>query len=235
MNKTKIKLFLDSVIKEDIEKYSWLIQGVTTTPTFFSREGISYDSFIKYFRTTYPNLEIHIEALGVTPKETENEVEKITNSDWYDCEKVVLKIPISFDNLKIIKKYTEKKVKFNTHLIFNPNQASLAALAGTCYVCPLVGRYAENMSNTFGKNLHGGEGDYGKELVTEVKNIVQAIGNFNKTLVMGSSIRTPGDYYNCVMGGADVVTVPTKVLDMMFNHSMTTEGIAIFLKDMGLV
>ena len=70
---TNIKsgLFLDTVIFNEIRKYSWLIAGVTTTPTFFKRENINYDHFVSKFRKVFPKLELHIEVLGPTHKETE--------------------------------------------------------------------------------------------------------------------------------------------------------------------
>jgi len=141
----KTKLFLDSVIIDEIREFSWLVSGVTTTPTFFKRKNIDYNAFISSFRTEFPNLELHIEALGPTPKETENCLLETINQKWFDSEKVVIKIPADFDNLKIVSKYSKKGIKFNTHLIFNPCQAFLAAIVGTTYVCPLVGRYVDNI------------------------------------------------------------------------------------------
>src|SRR5436190_1477948 len=84
---SRIQLFLDSVIFSEIEKYAWLIKGITTTPTFFKSDNVDYDKFITELRSEYPNLELHIEALGPTIKETEEEIKKILKQPWYDQEK----------------------------------------------------------------------------------------------------------------------------------------------------
>ena len=228
------KIFLDTVSLQDVEKYKWLISGVTTTPTFFVREGVNYNNFISNFREIYPYLELHIEALGIDSESTIKEIEKIINSDWFDSTKVVLKIPISFDNLKIVKHYSEKEIRFNTHLVFTPNQATLAALVNSSYVCPLIGRYADNFSQYFGKNMHGGDSDLSRTLINEIKEVLLII-RADKTKIMGSSIRTAGDFYNAAIAGADVITAPPKVIDELFNHPMTSDGINIFLKDMRLI
>jgi len=225
-------IFLDSVIFEEIERFSWIIKGVTTTPTFFKRENIDYLKFIKEFRNKYPELELHIEALGKTKEDTISEIKNTIKSEWFDKDKVVLKVPVSEDNLQIVNTFSKEGVRFNTHLVFTPNQASLASLVNSYYVCPLIGRYADNYSKVYGKNLHGGNADHSLSLLKDIRDVLDQNGS--DTRVMGSSIRTAGDYFNALIGGADVVTVPTKILEELFNHPMTEDGINIFLKDMGL-
>jgi len=227
----KTKLFLDSVVIEEIRKYSWLVSGVTTTPTFFKREKIDYNAFISSFRTEFPQHEIHIEALGPTPKETENCLLETINQNWFDPEKVVIKIPVGVDNLKIVSKYSKKGIKFNTHLIFSTCQAFLAATAGTTYLCPLVGRYVDNIEE---QNKEKDEDRIiGKKLLTDIVNTMSN-DSLSKTIkVMASSIRTMKDFENSISARADVITVPTKILDSSFNHEYTDEGVKIFLNDMG--
>ena len=233
MKNKRIDILLDSVIMSEIEKYSWIIKGVTTTPTFFKREGIDYNEFIENFRSTYPNLEIHVEALGPNVEETENEIKKIINQKWFDKDKVVLKIPVSFENLRLVQKYSKEGIRFNVHLVFTANQASVATMVSADYVCPLVGRYADTMSNKNGKNLHGGNNCVGAELIREVLTAIENVRPEASTKVMASSIRTVGDYHTAIMNRADVVTVPTKVMDVLLNHEMTQQGVDTFLKDMG--
>ncbi len=227
----KTKLFLDSVIIEEIRKYSWLVSGVTTTPTFFKREKIDYNAFISSFRTEFPQLEIHIEALGPTPKETENCLLQITNQNWFDPEKIVIKIPVDFDNLKIVSKYSKKGIKFNTHLIFSTCQAFLAASAGTTYVCPLIGRYVDNVEQQ--NKVKDDDRIIGRKLLTDIINTMSNDSLSKTVKVMASSIRTLKDFQNSISAGADVITAPTKILDASFNHEYTDEGVKIFLNDMG--
>lgn len=233
-NNKKTILFLDSVIYDEIIKYSWLISGVTTTPTFFNRDKVNFDEFATRLRNDYPNLELHVEALGINPIETEKQLLNILKKPWFDIDKVIIKIPVSFDNLKIISKYSEKGVKFNTHLVFTTCQTYLSVIAGTTYVCPLIGRYADNMSKLFGKNLHGGDNDIAQQLLTETIEVVDKSHSNKKVRVMASSIRSVGDFCNAVMAGADVVTVPTKVLEDSIRNEYTDQGILTLLESMNV-
>lgn len=225
-------LFLDTVINKDIRKFSWLIFGVTTTPTFFKKRNIDYDTFVENFRKEYPKLELHIETLGPTPKDTEENLLKTINKKWFDSERVVIKIPATFDNLSIISKYTKKDIKFNAHLIFNTCQAYLASISGADYVCPLIGRYADKMARKNGKNLRGGENDVGRTLL---KNVINAVNNQanSSTKVMASSIRTVKDFKNAILSKPDTITVSREILEKSIKHNFTDKGIKTFLSDMG--
>lgn len=229
----KSNLFLDTVVIDEIRKYSWLISGVTTTPTFFKRENINYDTFVSDFREKFSNLELHIEVLGPTPKETEKKLLEIIRKDWFNSEKVVIKIPVDFDNLQIISKYSKKGIKFNTHLVFNTCQAYFAAISGTTYICSLIGRYADNMSRFTIDNLRGGENDVGKKLLTDIIEVVNKYPTNQSIKVMASSIRTVEDLQNSISAGADVVTVSPKILEESIQHEYTKSGTKTFLKDMG--
>lgn len=224
-------LFLDTVINEDIRKLSWLISGVTTTPTFFKRKNIDYDTFVSNFRKKYPDLELHIEALGPTPKETEENLLETINKKWFDSEKVVIKIPVTLDNLSIISKYTKKNIKFNAHLVFNTSQAYLASISGAYYVCPLIGRYADKTTIKNKKNLQGGENDVGKSLLENVINAVSNQTN-SSTKVMASSIRTVKDFKNAILSKPDTITVSREILEKSIKHDFTDSGINTFLSDM---
>src|SRR3989338_7435830 len=230
----KTKLFLDSVIYDEIKKYSWIISGVTTTPTFFNRDKVNFDEFATQLRSDYPDLELHVEALGNNSMETEKELKTILNKPWFSINKVVIKIPVSFDNLKIISKYSENGVKFNTHLVFTPCQAYLAVLAGSIYVCPLVGRYADSVSKLFGKNLHGGDDDITNKILVDIIDAVDKARNGKQVGVMASSIRTIGDFRNAVMAGSDVVTVPAKILEDSIKNEYTDQGISTLLESINV-
>ena len=232
-NDKRTNLFLDSVIYEEICKYSWLVSGVTTTPTFFKRDQVDFNEFGTKFRNEFPGLELHIEALGPTSEETEKQLLDIIKKPWFNFDKVVIKIPVSFENLKIVSKYSQRGVKFNTHLIFNPSQAYLSVLSGTSYVCPLIGRYADNIYALSHKNLRGGENDVGKKLLISIIVAVEKCPKSKPVKVMASSIRTVGDFVNSVSAGADVVTVPTKILESSIENEYTNQGVASLLQNMG--
>jgi transaldolase len=227
---TSTQIFLDSVIIEDIREFSWLISGITTTPTFFAREGIDYKSFISDFVAAFPDLELHTEALGSTTEETKKEIENIISEPWFNKDKIVLKIPISAENMQLVKTYSKAKIRFNTHLIFTPEQAFLAAQAGTDYICPLLGRYANHMvtSTTIGEN----DFDHARSLIESVMNVLEETRLRSSVNVMASSLRTTDNLLAALQAGADAVTIPSFVLREAFNHNLTTDGVKKFLEDM---
>ena len=146
---------------------------------------------------------------------------------------MAIKIPVDFDNLQIISKYSKKGIKFNSHLIFNTSQAYLATISGTTYVCPLIGRYADNMSIIAKDNIRGGNSDVGKKLLMDIIEVVNNYQTNKQVKVMASSIRTVEDFQNSILTGADIVTIPTKILEKSIQHEYTKKGIKTFLKDMG--
>jgi len=231
MNNNYTNLFLDTVDINYIKKYSWLIKGVTTTPTFFKKANVDYETFVENLRIEFPNLELHIEALGSDSESTEKYINELINKTWFDPDRIVLKIPVNIDNLNIIFKYSKTDIKFNAHLIFNASQAYLAALAGATYVCPLIGRYADKVLKNDLNNLRGGENDPGKLLLSTVINVIRNQFN-NSTKVMASSIRTLYDFESSIKEAVDFITISPKNLELFTQHEYTDDGIQKFLEDM---
>jgi len=211
----KMRLFIDTVKREVIEKYAGIkiFSGVTTTPTFFRAEGIT--DINKEIRriSEFINGEIHIEALGNTAQE----IIENARSNARIAPNVVSKIPISQEGLKAVVKLSEEGIKTNVHLIFSLNQALMAGLAGATYVCPLVGRLY----------------DIGHDGLGLIKEIIMGFRNYPeiKSKIMVSSVRTPEHVKIAIMLGADAITIPDYVIELMFNHPLTSKGIEIFEQD----
>lgn len=129
---------------------------------------------------------------------------------------VVVKIPMTAEGLKAIKKLTAEGIKTNTTLVFSPTQALLAAKAGTTYVSPFIGRL-DDISQT-GMDLVG-------QIVTIFKNY-----EFGSRVIV-SSIRHPVHVLEAALIGADVATIPFKVIEQLVHHPLTDIGIEKFLAD----
>jgi len=212
----KMRLFLDSSDLNEIEKFSdlGLISGVTTNPTHLVKYGIKDDlDFVKRVRIINSNLEIHTEAFGLTEKEIVSEVDRIKDGKYVREYNLVYKIPFSLEGLKVIKR---RDIRTNIHLVYSVNQAILAAVAGATYICILVGRGS----------------DVGYNMIKLIEDIKEAYEkNKIPTKIMFSSVRSPKHVERAFRLGVDVVTIPTKVLEKMFDNAMTERGILAFKND----
>ncbi|MEW6619472.1 MAG: transaldolase family protein [bacterium] len=213
-----MKLYIDSANINAIEKYSKMkiFSGVTTTPTFFRREGITdIPGEIKKISQIIPG-EIHIEAMG-------NTAEEIIESAMANMEmgpNVISKIPLHHESIKAVEYLSEKGIKTNVHLLFSLNQAILAALAGATYVCPLVGRIY----------------DIGYDGLKVIEEIITGFKKYPeiKSKVMVSSVRTPEHVRQAFLIGADCITIPPFAIEQMFQHPLTKSGIDKFEEDIML-
>lgn len=216
-----MRIFLDSLDLNLIKKYSdiGILSGVTTNPTFAKRFGMHDDlEMIAKVRKVLGKGEIHIEAFGEISKEI------IQNANYLSTKSadrnLVFKIPFSEEGLKAAKSLVKTGQKTNLHLIYSLNQALLAATVGSTYICPLVGRLD----------------DVGHDALNNIKDIKEAFRvNLEKTLIMASSIRHPQHVLRAYLAGADVITIPSDVLEKMFYHPLTDTGIYTFKDDIELI
>lgn len=212
-----MKIFLDSLDMNLIKKYGemGLLSGVTTNPTFSKRFGMHNDiEMVRKVRETLGEGEIHVEAFGDTKEEIIKNANRLLEKTKDNS--LVFKIPFSEHGVGACRELIEKGIKTNLHLVFSINQAMLAALIKSTYICPLVGRLD----------------DTGHDAMENVKNIKEAFkANSESTLIMISSVRHPQHVLKAYMYGADVVTVPPNVLSQMFYHSLTDEGVHTFKSD----
>lgn len=210
-----MRFFVDTANVEDIKKANdmGIICGVTTNPSLIAKEGRDFAEVIK-------------EITSIVDGPISGEV-KATTTDAEGMIKegreiaaihpnMVVKIPMTVEGLKAVKVLTAEGVKTNVTLVFSAAQALLAARAGATYVSPFLGRL-DDISMP------------GIDLINDITEIFQMHGI--ETEIIAASIRNPIHVIDCAKAGADIATVPYKVLEQMTKHPLTDQGIAKFQAD----
>jgi transaldolase len=209
-----MKFFIDTANPGEIKKaYEMgVIDGVTTNPTLISKENRGFESLIQEICKIIRGLPISLEVLSLEAEGMIGEARKLSKMG----DNIVVKIPMTAEGLKAIKVLVSEKIKTNTTLVFSPTQALLAAKAGTTYVSPFIGRL-DDISQT------------GMELIEQ---IVTIFSNYNfESQVIVASIRHPIHVLEAALIGADVATIPYKVIEQLVKHPLTDIGIERFLED----
>ena len=210
-----MKFFFDTANVEEIRKASdmGVICGVTTNPSLIAKEGRDFEEVIKEITTIVDGpISGEVKATTVDAEGMIKEGREIAAIH----PNMVVKIPMTVDGLKAVKVLTEEGIKTNVTLIFSANQALLAARAGATYVSPFLGRL-DDISHP------------GIELI---QDIVQIFENYCiETEIIAASVRNPIHVTDCALAGADIATVPYKVIEQMTKHPLTDQGIARFQAD----
>jgi TalC/MipB family fructose-6-phosphate aldolase len=210
-----MELFLDSIKYDEVQEAHNLgfLSGLTTTPTFMQREGITdVDSAI--LRLAKMTDILMVEALGISSEETIREAERLL-SLGLNKDKTVFKIPISLEGAKACRVLINKGLKVNLHLVYTIQQAYVAFCAGATYICPLVGRLQ----------------DQGQDALTLVEQCVKAVDRYKyQTKVMFSSVRNVEHVRNAINLGAHACTVPWNVLKQLPQNHFTDLGIRQFVE-----
>jgi transaldolase len=213
-----MKIFIDTADLDEIrELASWgIVDGVTTNPTLVKKSGLSFRDIInEIFKIVDGpiSLEAVSEKADDMIKEAKSLVSKV--SEKYR-KNVTIKIPMTPEGLKAVKKLKKEGIKTNVTLVFSANQALLAAKAGASFVSPFIGRLD----------------DIGQEGMQIIEEIMEIFVNYDiETEIIVASIRHPIHVIEAARLGADIVTVPPAVIRKMVKHSLTDVGIEKFLKD----
>jgi len=208
-----LKIFLDTANIEQIkEANSWgILDGVTTNPTLMAKEGMEFEEIVKEVCEIVDG-PISAEAISTKCDDIVSEARALSKIH----KNVVVKIPMTIDGLKAVKKLSAEGVRTNMTLVFSPNQALLAAKAGATYISPFIGRLD----------------DIGHEGMELVEQILTVLRNYDfSSQVIVASIRHPVHVVQAALLGADIATVPFEVLKKMTRHSLTDVGIERFLRD----
>jgi transaldolase len=215
-----MELYLDSANLKEIEEGFKLgfLNGLTTTPTFMQREGITdIDGMIVRLSKMVPVLQI--EALGDTAEEVLAEAKRQL-ALGLDPAKTVFKIPVSLEGVRACKMLRNEGLLVNVHLVYTLQQAYMAMHAGATYVCPLVGRLQ----------------DQGHDALDLVAQIVDAVDHYGyDTKVMFSSVRTLEHVRNALNLGVHTITIPLKVMKQLTENHFTTVGTDQFIRDTRLM
>ncbi len=208
-----MKLFIDTANVEEIRKANDLgvICGVTTNPSLIAREGRVFKDVVTEI-TTIVDGPISAEVVSLEHEKMVEEALELAAIH----KNIVIKIPMIEEGLKAVKILSAKGIKTNVTLIFSASQALLAAKAGATYVSPFVGRLNDISSR-------------GNELVETIHNMFEKHGI--TTEIIAASIRSPEDVVDAALAGADIATIPYKIIVKMTKHPLTDAGIERFLKD----
>ena len=208
-----MKLFIDTANTEEIRKANDLgvICGVTTNPSLIAKEGLVFEDVIKEI-TSIVDGPISAEVISLEADKMVEEAIELAKIH----PNIVIKIPMTTEGLKATKVLSSKGIKTNVTLIFSAAQALLAARAGATFVSPFVGRLDD-----IGQN--------GMDLVSDIAEIFDIHGI--TTEIIAASIRSPLHVVDAAKAGADIATVPYKIILQMTKHPLTDNGIERFMKD----
>lgn len=208
-----MKLFIDTANVEEIKKAAdfGVVCGVTTNPSLIAKEGRVFEEVVREI-TELVDGPISAEVISLDAKKMVEEAKQLVKIH----KNIVIKIPMCGEGLKATKELTFLGIKTNVTLIFSSAQALLAARAGATYVSPFVGRLDDI-------------GADGIALISEIAELFSIHGIESE--IISASIRTPMHVTNSALAGANIATVPYKIIEQMISHPLTTAGIDRFLKD----
>lgn len=208
-----MKIFIDTANVEEIKEAAkfGILDGVTTNPSLIAKEGRKFEEVIAEI------VEIVDGPISaeVTAPDAENMVKQAIELSKIH-KNIVIKIPICEEGLKATYQLKKLGIRTNVTLIFSSTQALLAARAGASFVSPFIGRL-DDIS------------DDGTELVKEISEIFN-IHNI-KTEIIAASVRGPQDVVRAAVAGANIATIPYKVIKQMIKHPLTDKGIEKFNAD----
>jgi len=208
-----MELYIDTANIDDIREAAAMgvLDGVTTNPSLVAKEGVDFhDRLAEICEVVTGPVSAEVVSLQHDDMIAEAEpLLKIANN-------IVIKLPCTVDGLQACKTLSDREVKVNMTLCFQPLQAMMVAKAGAFLVSPFLGRIDDI----------GGDG---MDLVQEIRTIYDNYGYTTKLLA--ASIRHPLHLVQCALVGADVATVPFKVINQMMHHPLTDKGLAVFLAD----
>ena len=208
-----MKIFLDTANLDELRKGAdWgVVDGVTTNPSLIAKEGQPMREHIRQICEIVSG-DVSAEVVSTEASAMVTEGRELARIH----PNVVVKCPLTRDGIKAAAALTKESIRVNVTLCFSAPQALLAAKAGAYIVSPFVGRLDDI-------------GQVGMALVGDIKTIYENYGF--KTKILAASIRSPVHVLEAALAGADIATMPFKVLDMLFNHPLTDRGLEQFLKD----
>jgi transaldolase len=208
-----MKFFIDTANIEEIKKANelGLLDGVTTNPSLVSKEGRKFKELIVEI-CSIVNGPVNAEVISTDAKGMIKEARELAKL----ADNIVVKIPLINEGLKAVKILSSEGIKTNVTLCFSAVQALMAAKAGANYVSPFVGRLDDI-------------GHDGMEIVEQILGIYENYGY--ETEVIVASIRNPIHVLDAALMGADIATIPYKVMEQLIKHPLTDIGLEKFLAD----
>ncbi|WP_270180401.1 fructose-6-phosphate aldolase [Alkalihalobacillus sp. CinArs1] len=208
-----MKIFIDSANLDDIKQaYDMgVVAGVTTNPSLVVKENVDFHDRLREI-TDLVKGSVSAEVVSMKAEDMIEEGKQLANI----APNITVKVPMNQEGLKAVKAFSELGIKTNVTLVFSSNQALLAARAGASYVSPFLGRLDD-----IGHN--------GLDLISEISDLFAVHGI--ETEIIAASIRHPLHVSEAALRGADIGTMPLKVVLQMLEHPLTDKGIDKFLSD----
>ncbi len=208
-----MKFFLDTANLDELKKgAAWgIVDGVTTNPSLIAKEGRPIADQIRMICDIVDG-DISAEVVATEAKDMIREGRELARIH----KNVVVKCPLTREGIKATAALSKEGLRVNVTLCFSAGQALLAAKAGAYIISPFVGRIDDI-------------GWTGMDLIRTLTTIYKNYGF--KTQILAASLRSPTHVIEAAVAGAQIGTMPFKVLDMLFNHPLTDKGLEQFLKD----
>ncbi len=208
-----MKFFIDTANIQEIKKglEMGMVDGVTTNPSLIAKENMPFEEIIKQICKLVDGPVsaevVSLEADGMLAEA--KELAKIADN-------IVIKIPMIIEGLKAVKKLAAEGIKTNVTLVFSAAQALLAAKAGASFVSPFVGRLDDI-------------GTPSMDLISDIATVYDNYGYQSEIIV--ASVRNPQHVMDAALIGADIATIPLKVITQLAKHPLTDIGMEQFLAD----
>ena len=208
-----MKFFIDTANLDEIKQANALgiLDGVTTNPSLIAKESRPFETILKDICKEVDG-PVSAEVVSLDADGMVKEGKKLAKIH----DNIVIKVPIIEEGLKAVKRFSAEGIKTNVTLLFNSLQALMAAKAGATYVSPFVGRL-DDISQP------------GMELISDIVTIFDNYGY--QTEIIVASIRNPIHVVDAALAGADIATIPFKVIGQLIKHPLTDIGMEKFLAD----
>lgn len=215
-----MKFFIDTANLEEINKAYKIgvLSGVTTNPSLVAKEGVKFEDRIAEICQAVPDVEsvsAEVTPHAVTAEQMIAEAKELIKINGGD-KKITIKVPMTLAGLEACHYLSQKGVKVNVTLIFTVNQALLAARAGATYVSPFLGRLDDISED-------------GVLLVTKIAQLFRI--HHLDTQIIAASVRHPDHVARAAMAGANIATIPFKVISQLVKHPLTDQGLEKFAAD----
>ena len=209
-----MKFFIDTADIEQIEMLipTGLVDGVTTNPSLIAKQGKDMKEVISKI--------CNIVKGPVSAEVTATNYQDMLKEGKYlasIAKNIAVKVPLTIDGLKTCRELSNNGIMVNVTLCFSSAQAILAAKSGATFISPFVGRLDDI-------------GENGMLLIKEIKEIYKNYPSF-KTQILVASVRNIQHVIDSAMIGADIATLPPKLINSLYQHSLTDKGLKAFLED----
>lgn len=213
-----MKIFVDTAITSEIKEAADLgiISGVTTNPSLLAKSGRTLDEEIKEILTLVDG--------PISAEVTEGDYESMYKQAHdivdlsFNNKNITIKLPMTEAGIKVCKKLTDEGIKTNVTLVFSVYQAILAMEAGATFISPFMGRMDDYYSDA--------DSNAGYDLIKKIKEVKDNYGY--KSEIIAASIRNVRHVEQAALAGADIATIPLKVIKQMYVHELTSKGLTIF-------